>query len=38
VPDVIVPVGDLCPKATGRSQVSEYDGSATSPLTAQKGA
>jgi hypothetical protein len=34
VPDVIVPAGDLRPKATGRSQVSEYDGSATSPLTA----
>ena len=35
--DVIVPAGDLRPKATGRSQVSEYGGSAPSPLTAQQG-
>jgi hypothetical protein len=37
VPIMIVPAGDLRPKAIGRSQVSEYDGSAPSPLTAQQG-
>ena len=37
VPIMIVPAGDLRPKATGRLQVPEYDGSATSPLKAQHG-
>ena len=37
VPIMIVPAWDLRPKAIGRSQVPEYDGSTTSPLMAQQG-